>query len=142
MEGRSAESKRLRRSRYAACPVPVLCEVLRELLRRFFSDLLAVCTHMPAHASSAAPWPLLLVKIVPLWASGACHKLLCSILNGECLVSLNHLKNKTYPLEGEAGARSEAGHAIDGAVAAVRLQVDAACVAHDQPCAQHTISDF
>lgn len=55
MEGKSEESKRLRRSRYAACPVPVLCEVVSELLRRFFSDLLAVCAHMPAHASAAAP---------------------------------------------------------------------------------------
>lgn len=48
MDGRSAESKRLRRSAARSlnrlCTVPVLCDVLSELVRFFFRPLLEVCT--------------------------------------------------------------------------------------------------
>lgn len=47
-------------------------------------------------------------------------------------------EENAHPLEREAGARAEAGGIVDGAVPAVCLQVDAACVAHDQPCSQAT----
>ncbi len=47
------------------------------------------------------------------------------------------VRGLAHPLEGEAGARAEAGLAVDWAVAAVRLEVDAARVAHYQPCNTH-----
>lgn len=50
VDGRSVESKRLSlsgaRSLKRLCTVPVLCDVLSELVRFLFRPLLEVCKHM------------------------------------------------------------------------------------------------
>jgi hypothetical protein len=48
-----------------------------------------------------------------------------------------NLVGKIHPLEDHASAGSARTHSVDRAVAAVGLQIDAACIAHDEPWQAH-----